>query len=67
MYKILAIVLLIIFVFGVTTISVGVFGNLRIYNAPEWGMWAAALFIFVISLPAAIRLGDTLELLWDYD
>jgi len=67
MRKILAILLFIVFVAGVTSISVGVFGNLQILDVPEWLLWLVALFIFFTCLPIAIKLGDKLEDLWNHD
>jgi len=67
MYKTLAILLLVLFVIGITAISVGVSGNLEICGALDWVLWMAVFLIFIICLPIAIKLGDALETLWNYD
>ena len=67
MYKIVAIILLIIFILGVTAVSIGISCSLRASGVPELGVWVAAFFIFIICSPVAISLENTMWILWDYD
>ena len=66
MYKILAIVLLVFFVSTATVISINIFYFLQTQGMSEQLMWATALVLFILAIPAAIKAGDALEWLWRY-
>jgi len=66
MYKILAVIALVLFVSTAASVSIIFFSYLDSIGVGVNGMLAIALAIIVLSIPPVVKAGDFLEELWNH-